>query len=350
MTNYRELGRTGVRISPFALGTANFGEATDEHEARNIIAAAIESGINLIDTADVYAGGESERIVGHALKDMGLRDRVVLATKVHYPTGDGPNDKGNSRLHIMQAVEKSLQRLQTDHIDLYQLHRPDFGIPQEETIRALDDLVSKGKVRYIGTSTAPSWFIMEALAVSDRYGLVKPITEQAPYSLVERRAENEVIPLCQRYNIGVLAWSPLAGGILAGRYPLDEEIPEESRLSRGIDYYNERVTLTARKMASKVSNIAAQAKLTSAQLAVLWVKEQPGITAAIIGPRTLDHLESMLEIMNRPLADDLASELDKVSHSGTAVADFYNTSGWMKEHIPASHGATGKCRTSGLDQ
>ena len=217
---YRTLGRTGVQVSPLCLGAMNFGGPAGEDESIAIINRALDGGINFIDTANVYNGGESERIVGKALKENGRRDHVVLATKVHGVVGPGPNDQGDSRYHIIRACEDSLRRLQTDHIDLYQLHRPPMRNPQDETLRAFDDLVRAGKVVYVGCSTHPAWMVMEALAISERQNLVRYISEQPPYNLLDRRIENELIPLCQKYGLGILPWSPLAGGILAGRYPV----------------------------------------------------------------------------------------------------------------------------------
>ncbi|HZG65536.1 MAG TPA: aldo/keto reductase, partial [Herpetosiphonaceae bacterium] len=225
MATYRSLGRTGVQVSPLCLGAMNFGDPTPEDESLRIIDTALERGINFIDTANVYNQGESERIVGRALQRNGRREDVVLATKVHGTMGPGPNDQGNSRYHIIRACEDSLRRLQTDHIDLYQMHRPSLDIPQDETLRALDDLVRSGKVRYVGCSTHPAWMVMEAIATSERLGITRYISEQPPYNLLDRRIENELVPLAQRHGLALLPWSPLAGGILAGRYNNMEETP-----------------------------------------------------------------------------------------------------------------------------
>jgi aryl-alcohol dehydrogenase-like predicted oxidoreductase len=228
MMEYRQLGRSGVLVSPLCLGAMNFGSPTPEDESIRIIHHALEAGINFIDTANRYVDGESERIVGKALAD-GRRDKVILATKFHGPMSEDPNDQGNSRRHILQAVEDSLRRLNTDWIDLYQVHRPVFNIPQDETLRALDDLVHQGKVRYIGCSTFPAWKVMEALAISERYNLARFITEQPPYNLLDRRVENELVPLALRYEMSLIPWSPLANGILAGRYSQVSSYPEGSR-------------------------------------------------------------------------------------------------------------------------
>ncbi|MCB0049972.1 MAG: aldo/keto reductase, partial [Caldilinea sp.] len=212
---YRSLGRTGVQVTPLCLGAMNFGGPTDEAESIAIINRALDGGINFIDTANVYNAGESERIVGKALQQNGRRDEIVLATKVFGKMGEGPNEQGVTRYHIIKACEDSLRRLQTDRIDLYQLHRPSLTVPQDETLRAFDDLVRAGKVRYIGCSTFPAWKVMEALGVSQEEHLVRYISEQPPYNLLDRRIENELVPLAQAHGLALLPWSPLAGGILA---------------------------------------------------------------------------------------------------------------------------------------
>ena len=200
---YRSLGRTGVMVSPLCLGAMNFGGPTNEADSFVIMQKALDAGINFIDTANVYNSGESERIVGKFIKESGQRDRLVLATKVYSRVGEGPNDAGASRYHIIKACEDSLRRLQTDHIDLYQQHRPSLSIPQDESLRAYDDLVHSGKVRFIGSSTFPAWMIMEALAISEKHSLVRFISEQPPYNLLDRRVENELIPFALKYGLAV---------------------------------------------------------------------------------------------------------------------------------------------------
>ena len=332
---YRSLGRTGVLVSPLCLGAMNFGGPTPEDEAIRIIDRALDAGINIIDTANVYNAGESERIVGKALKRNGKRDQVVLATKVHGRVGDGPNDRGNSRYHIMKACEDSLRRLQTDHIDLYQLHRPALDIPQDETLRALDDLVRQGKVRYIGCSTFPAWMVMEALAISERYGLARFISEQPPYNLVDRRIENELIPLAQRYGLAILPWSPLAGGILAGRYRKGEAPPPDSRAGRAGEEspFVQRITPAALDVAEKLAARARERGMTPSQLALLWCKDQPGVTSPIIGPRTMAHLEDALPVLEMTLSEEDRAFCDELVHPGNAVSDFHNSNPWMKARI-----------------
>lgn len=328
---YRKLGPTGVRVSPLCLGTMNFGGPTPEEESIRIIHKALDSGINFVDTANVYVGGESERVVGKALK--GRREKTILATKVHFPQTDDVNDGGNSRRHILMAVEDSLRRLDTDWIDLYQIHRPVFDMRQEETLRALDDLVRQGKVRYIGCSTFPTWMTMEALAISERYGWSRFVTEQPPYNLLDRRIENELVSLAQRYDLGLLPWSPLAMGMLAGRYQDAVDVPADSRAAQGAQYYADRVNAKGVRQGLKLLPIAEEYGLTPAQLALLWVKDQPTVTAPIIGPRTMAHMEDALEILEKDLTPEIAATLDEIYPPGSNFANFYNTSGWMKAKV-----------------
>jgi aryl-alcohol dehydrogenase-like predicted oxidoreductase len=329
---YRALGRTGVMVSPLCLGTMNFGGPTGEAESIAILNRALDAGINFIDSANVYNGGESERIVGKALKESGRRDQVVLATKVNGVMGPGINERGLSRYHIIKSCEDSLRRLQTDHIDLYQAHRPPT-MPYDETLRAFDDLVRAGKVLYIGCSTHPAWMVMEALATSERYNLARYVSEQPPYNLLDRRIENELVPLCERYGLAIIPWSPLAGGILAGRYPVEGGMPEDSRGARAGAWFSSRITLKGRQVAAHVAEMAKERKMTGTQLALLWVKDQPGVTAPIVGPRTLAHLEEFIPVLEMKLADADRPLFDALVHPGNAVADFHNSNDWMKARI-----------------
>ncbi len=334
---YRSLGRTGVMVSPLCLGAMNFGGPTEEAESIAIIDRALEAGINFIDTANVYNRGESERIVGKALQRNGQRDHVVLATKVHGSMGEGPNEQGNSRYHIIKACEDSLVRLQTDHIDLYQLHRPSLTIPQDETLRAFDDLVKQGKVLYIGCSTHPAWMVMEAIAISERLNLARYVSEQPPYNLLDRRIENELIPLALRYGLAILPWSPLAGGILAGKYTAEmleeSQYPEGSRAERSGEMFRTRVTREGVKVAAKLQTMALERGMNAAQLATLWCKEQPGVTAPIVGPRTMAHLDDAVAVLDARLSDEDRVLFDALVHPGNAVADFHNSNPWMKTRI-----------------
>ncbi len=330
---YRILGRSGIKVSPLCLGTDNFANPTPEEESVRMIARAMDAGINIIDTSNSYMQGESERIIGRALAESGRRHEMIIATKVHYPVGPGPNDRGNSRLHILKACEDSLKRLQTDTIDLYQTHRPDFDVPLEETLGAMTDLVRQGKVRYIGSSTAPAWKVMEGIMVSELKGLSRCVSEQPPYNLLDRRIENELVPLCRRYNLGILTWSPLAMGMLAGRYLDGQGFPEESRATLRGGIYADRVTPRAVTAGNRFVALAKEIGLPPAQLAILWNKDQPGITAPIIGPRTMDQLEHLLPVLEMTLEDSVREACDEFVPPGSAVADFHNSAPWMKMRL-----------------
>ena len=226
--------------------------------------------------------------------------------------------------------------MQTDHIDLYQLHRPSLTIPQDETLRALDDLVRAGKVRYVGSSTFPAWMVMEGLATSERHNLVRYVSEQPPYNLLDRRIENELVPLCQKYDMAILPWSPLAGGILAGRYNVNGSngsFPEGSRAQRSGAMFQDRVTERALDVAQQVGTMARERGLTTSQFALLWSKDQPGITAPIVGPRTMGHLEDALVVADKKLDESDRALFDELVHPGTAVADFHNSNEWMKARV-----------------
>jgi len=331
---YRILGRSGVLVSPLCLGAMNFGGSTNEADSFTIMQKAVDGGINFFDTANVYNEGESERIVGKFLKDNNLREQVILATKVNGRMGDAPNDAGTSRYHIVKACEDSLRRLQTDRIDLYQLHRPPMTHPQDETLRAFDDLIHAGKVRYIGCSTHPAWMVMEALSISEHYGLNRYISEQPPYNLLDRRVENELVPLCQKYDMAILPWSPLAMGILAGRYAQANSYPEDSRAHLwDSSMVKARVTQRGIEVGKAVDKMAKDRGMTASQLSLLWIKDQPGVTAPIIGPRTLAHLEDALVIIDKKLNEADRPLFDELVHPGTAVADFHNSNDWMKARI-----------------
>jgi len=325
---YRVLGRTGVRVSALALGTANFADPTPEDEAKQIVERAINAGINLIDTGDSYAKGEAERIIGRTLKGSGLRQQVLLCTKVFPPTGPGPNDRGTSRRHVMQACEDSLDRLQTDYIDFYFIHRFDPDTHQEETLATLDDLVRSGKVRYVACSTHPAWRVMEALAISDRRGYARYCCEQPPYNLLDRRIENELIPLCVEHGLGLIPWSPIGQGVLTGRYTDAGAYPEGSRAAYRGGIYAERINQPGIDVGNQFVALAQEMGIPPIQLAVLWVKDQRGITAPIIGPRTLSHLDDLLPVGDMQLSDDARRACDGLVPPGGMVANFHNSAGW----------------------
>ena len=329
---YRLFGRTGVKVSPLCLGTMNFGNPTDETDSIKIIHAALGAGINFIDSADVYNAGVSEVVVGKALVDR--RETVFLATKAHFKTGEDINDQGNSRRHILRAVEASLRRLQTDYIDLYQMHRPSVEIPQDETLGVLTDLVRDGKLRYIGCSTHPAWMVMEALAISERLGLARYVSEQPPYNLLDRRIENELVPLALRYNLALIPWAPMAQGVLAARYSPAAEPPADSRAGRlPGSIYAQRVTPKGVEAGLSFSKMAQQFGKTAGQMAVLWCKDQPGITSPIIGPRTLEQLEGLLPVLEMSLTAEERLACDEINPPGGVVTNFHNTAGWMKTPI-----------------
>jgi 1-deoxyxylulose-5-phosphate synthase len=324
----RPLASTGLEVAPLCLGVMNFGDPTDASESARMVDVALDTGVNMIDVADVYGGGESERILGAALAANGRRDDIVLATKVGMPRAKGDPAQWHRREHIVESCNHSLESLQTDHIDLYQLHRPTFAeVPQEETLAAFGELVDAGKVRFIGCSTHPAWMVMEALAISARDGLPRYVSEQPPYNLLDRRIENELLPVCRKYDLAVLPWSPLGGGILAGRYA--DGFPEDSRAARR-PQQKLRVTDRAIDVARDLAKLAGDHGLTPTQLALLWCKDQDGVTAPIIGPRTVEQLEDAVGILDRALDDDLRAACDELVPPGNAVADFHNTSTWMK--------------------
>ena len=307
---YRNLGRAGVKVAPIILGTAYFGTRVEVATTRRLIDAALDAGINVIDTANSYTDGQSETIIGEALK--GRRDRVVLASKVHFPRGDGPNDRGNSRYHIMAQVEGSLRRLQTDRIDLYQLHRPDPTVPIEESLRALDDLRQQGKVVYYGTSMFPAWQLCAALWASDRLGLAPIVSEQPSYSLLRREVETEVLPVCREYGIATILYSPLAGGWLTGKYRRNEPAPADSRLSASGADLGAAEHVRTFDAVEALQAIAYAKGVTLSQLALAWLHAQPGVTATIIGPRTPEQLQDNLGALDVTITDEDRATIDTI--------------------------------------
>jgi aryl-alcohol dehydrogenase-like predicted oxidoreductase len=320
---YRNLGRTGVKVSPLCLGCMMFGGRTDYDDAMEIIDRAIEAGINFLDTANVYNRGRSEEAVGRALQRNGKRDHIVLATKVHGRMDDeDPNAQGNHRRHVIEQCEASLRRLQTDWIDLYQIHRPVSDVPIDETLRALDDLVRAGKVRYIGTSTFAAWQMVESLWAAKEYGLNRFVTEQPPYNLLDRRIERELIPAAQTYGYGLIPWSPLAGGFLTGKYKRGQEPPEGSRFAER-KFYGEHAIDPVFDVVERIEALARDKGCTPSQLALAWCKDQPGITSPIAGPRTLQQLEDNLGALDVEVTDADREQLDEVTTPGQAVLPNY---------------------------
>jgi aryl-alcohol dehydrogenase-like predicted oxidoreductase len=319
---YRNLGRTGVRVSPLCLGAMMFGAwgNTDHEDSIRIIHRALDSGVNFIDTADVYSGGESEEIVGRALAG-GRRDNVVLATKVHGTMGEDPNQFGNSRRWIVTEVENSLRRLGTDWIDLYQIHRPEADTDIDETLGALSDLVHAGKIRYIGSSTFPASQIVEAQWTAHNRGRERFVCEQPPYSILVRAIEGDVLPTCLRYGMGVIPWSPLAGGWLTGRYRKDAEVPRSRRAERIPGRYDMSLPANQRKLeaADALARLAEEAGMTLIEMALAFVIRHPAVTAAIIGPRTMEHLESQLPAAEAELSDEVLDRIDQIVPPGVNI-------------------------------
>jgi aryl-alcohol dehydrogenase-like predicted oxidoreductase len=315
------LGRTGVKVSPLCLGAMMFGEwgNPDHDDSVRIIHAALDAGINFIDTADVYSRGESETIVAKALATKD-RSRFVLATKVHSPMSDDPNAQGNSRRWIITECENSLRRLGTDYIDLYQIHRPDESTDIDETLGALSDLVHSGKVRYIGTSTFPAEQIVEAQWVAERRGHQRFVTEQPPYSLLVRGIERDVLPTALKYSMGVLPWSPLAGGWLSGRFGTGKD-NTSTRANRIPLRYDLSLRVNQRKLevVDELSTLANDAGLSLIELALAFVLEHPAISSAIIGPRTMEQLESQLSALEVRLEPSVLDRIDQIVPPGTNV-------------------------------
>ena len=311
---YRTLGRTGIKVSPYCLGAMMFGGLgnPDHDDCIRIIHKALDFGINFIDTADRYSRGESEEIVGKALKAK--RNNVVLATKVHGPMGEDPNQQGNSRRWIMQAVEASLRRLQTDHIDLYQIHRPSPETDIEETLSALTDLMRTGKVRAIGSSTFPASQIVEAQWVAERRGLARFRTEQPPYSILNRSTEREVLPLCQTYGMGALVWSPLAKGMLTGRYRKGQPLPDSLRAKTFPVQMADERNLDA---VERLIPIEEAAGLSLTHMGIGFVMAHPDVTSAILGPRTMQQLDDLLAGAEVVLSDEMLDRIDQVVAPGT---------------------------------
>ena len=313
---------------------------TDHDDCIKIIHRALDAGINFVDTADIYGWGESEEIVGKAL--AGKRDGVVLATKVHGDMGKGPNEKGNSRFWIMQEVENSLRRLQTDHIDLYQIHRPEPGVTDlEETLGALTDLVQQGKVRYAGCSTFPAWQIVESHWVSEKRGLTRYVCEQPPYSIFARHVETDVFPVVQQYGMGAIVWSPLAGGWLAGKYRRGQDVPSDSRATRAknfggriADRFDLSRPANQRKLdlVEDLAVVADKAGLSLAHMSMAFATNHPAVTSAIIGPRTMEQLEDILTSAEVTLDEATLDAIDEVVPPGSVIeqADKGWEAPWMK--------------------
>ncbi len=325
---YRNLGRTGVKVSPLCLGCMMFGGKTEQADSFAIIDRALDAGINFLDTANVYSRGRSEEVTGAALKRNGQRQRIVLATKVHGKMADDdPNMEGNSRRHIVEQCEASLRRLQTDYVDVYQIHRPQSSIPIDETLRALDDLIRAGKVRYAGTSTFAAWQVVESLWIAKELGLNRFVCEQPPYNLLDRRVERELLPMAQTYGIATIPWSPLAGGLLTGKYNRDQPPPPDSRFGEleQAPHLQRRWQERVFDVTEGLEPLAAAKGCSMSQLALAWCMQQPGVTSPIIGPRTMDQLVDNLGALDVRIGDDDRATIDALIPPGDMVSPFYES-------------------------
>jgi aryl-alcohol dehydrogenase-like predicted oxidoreductase len=303
-----------------------FGGRTEPEDSYDIIDRAMDAGINFLDTANVYSRGRSEEVTGEALVRNGKRQKIVLATKVHGRMDDeDPNAWGNARRHIIEQCEASLKRLQTDYIDLYQIHRPQSEIPIDETLRALDDLIRAGKVRYVGTSTFAAWQLVESLWVAKELGLNRFVCEQPPYNLLDRRIERELLPMAQTYGFGIIPWSPLAGGLLTGKYRRNQDTPEDARYAdtEGRPWMERRLTEGVYDAVEMLEPIAKSKGCTLSQLVLAWVAQRPGVTSPIIGPRTMAQLEDNLGALDISFTEEELQKIDELIPPGSTLAPFY---------------------------
>ncbi|MDQ7907394.1 aldo/keto reductase [Phytohabitans sp. ZYX-F-186] len=321
LTPNRILGRTGVLISPLTLGAFNFGRGPDDAESIRVVHAALDAGLTAIDTADVYGQGTSERVLGKALK--GRRDDVFLATKFNGQIGDNPQHAGGSRRWIVRAVEASLRRLGTDHLDLYQAHRPDPRTDLLETLHTLDGLVRQGKIRYYGTSVFPAHQIVEARWLADKHGLIAPHTEQVPYNPLVRTVERDVFPVARQYGIGVFTYSPLGAGWLSGGYRVGGGQPASARTDFVPGRFDITLERNQRKLAAAdaLARLAEQNGLTLVDLAVAFALNHPAVSSVVIGPRTPEHLEAYLKAATVELSDQVLDRIDEIVAPGTHLQE-----------------------------
>jgi aryl-alcohol dehydrogenase-like predicted oxidoreductase len=320
---YRQFGRTGVKVSQICLGTMMFGGRADKDESFRIMDHALDRGVNFIDTANVYAANESERIVGEALARGGKRQTTFLATKVHGVQGDDVNARGLSRRHIIEACDDSLRRLQTDWIDLYQLHRSDADVPIDETLRALDDLIHAGKIRYVGTSMFAAWQLVESLWASKELGLNRFVCEQPAFHLLDRTAEREVIPAARSFGIAIIPWGPLCGGLLTGKYERDGG-GEAGRWTDGRDNAGREATPLAWDTIDLVKQLGVEKGCSASQVALAWCGAQPGVTAPIIGPRTYEQVVDNLGAVDVCLTQEDFDRIDALVPPNAVAVRYYD--------------------------
>lgn len=318
---YRSFGRTGMKVSQLCMGCMYFGAKTPEDEAFEVFDACVDAGINFFDTANVYSRGTSETVLGKILAKRGNRDKLVIATKVHgRMADDDPNAEGNGRRHIIEQCDASLKRLGVDWIDLYQIHRPDSQIPIDETLRALDDLIRAGKVRYIGTSTYSAWQSVEALWASKELGLNRFVSEQPPYSIADRRVERGLLPMARTYGYGVIPWSPLAGGLLTGKYGRGKD-PVDGRYSNADAPHLARRVTDA--LYDALEALVKEKGVSMSQFALAWVMHQPGVTSPIIGARNMEQLQDNLKALDLKISDEDRTRVDAIVPPGSSVSPFY---------------------------
>jgi aryl-alcohol dehydrogenase-like predicted oxidoreductase len=311
--NYKYLGKSGLKISEICLGTNNFGGQVNEKESVKIIMKTIDLGINVIDTANTYTKGRSEKIIGKTVQDY--RDDVILATKVGYNVGEGPNQSGLSRKHILSQFKKSLENLKTDFIDIYYLHRPDPDTPMEETLRTVNDLVRNGEVRYLACSNFSKIQMVEAYEICERYDLEKFVAVQPPYNLLRREIEKELLPFCQQKELGVLSYTPLMGGFLTGKYLEKNRVPKDSRAEYNRKYW-ERVNKTEHfTLLEEIRNIANDLGVSLTELAIAWILKNPIITAPIIGASTQEQIEENCSIAEIMISDEIYEKLNEITKS-----------------------------------
>jgi aryl-alcohol dehydrogenase-like predicted oxidoreductase len=322
---YRTFGRTGIQVSPWCLGTMNFGGPTDEQQAQRIVQLALDHGINFVDTANCYQTGVSEEILGRALTKLGAREKVVLASKVNVRMGQDPNAAGNHRRHVIEQCHASLRRLGTDYLDVYYIHRPSTQVPIDETLRAMDDLVRDGLVRYIGTSSFAAWQLLESLWASKEYGLNRVVCEQSPYHPLDRRIERELLPMAQTYGIAVTAWSPLAGGFLTGKYRRGAQRTQGRFRDTGTpsDWDDRHFADGAFDVLEVLTEIADEKGCTTAQLTLAWCAAQPGMVGPVLGPRTVEQFTEQIGAAEVTVTDEDRARIDAAARPGGCVVPYY---------------------------
>jgi len=336
---YRQLGQSGLRVSKLCLGTMVGFNSRNKETATRSLHEAIDLGINFIDTADCY--GESEEVVGEALAQDNKREKVVLATKFGWYMGDGPCDYGASRYHIVKACEDSLRKLRTDRIDLYIIHVVDPNTPLEEALRALDDLVRQGKVLYIGTSKHPISTILDALHISEKLGLERFVSEQPPYNLLDRRAENELIPACAKHGVAITPFFPIASGLLSGKYRLGQPGPAAGRFAKRKLDQDEIFTTAALQAVEKLAAVADERGITLAQLSLAWLMQQPGVTAPVLGARTPEYVRSGVEACEIKLTPDELARIDEIVPPGASVSNYFEANIYRPLRMAYSSAARG---------